>query len=421
MNPVKKVAIIGGSFWGNRGAAAMLETTIGKICEKNPETLFSIFTPYPKIDPELVNRKDFQFYDSKPLGLIKLNFLAILYWLMTKFGLQIQPWSCLKSIKDATVLLDIGGITFADGRLVFLPYNILTILPALIFSVPVIKLSQAAGSFKNPIIRVLARYFLPKCDFTFARGEQTLSFLKQLGLNEDKVTLAMDATFVYEPSFCLTNENDTATQQIVEQLVDFRNQKQTIIGISPSVLVMDKMTSNQTDYIDYLIDIVRKLSFEKNVYFVIFPNASRERSKKKRNNDILVIEEMQFRSKQELPFSLYKNILWLTFDIDTKGINSIVNELDLLITSRFHAMVFGLRLAIPTLVIGWSHKYLEVMKFFDQEKYVFDYGDANQSIDMLIREIINENQTIRSQIRNRLTEATALSQIQFNYLERYLV
>ncbi len=54
----------------------------------------------------------------------------------------------------------------------------------------------------------------------------------------------------------------------------------SIIGFSPSILVLEKMTDKDTDYLDYLIDMIKKASFEKNVHFVVFPNASREKSKK---------------------------------------------------------------------------------------------------------------------------------------------
>lgn len=417
---LKKVAIIGGSFWGNRGAAAMLETTIAKVREINPGAIFTIFSPYPEIDNSLVQNENFTFVDSKPLALIRLNIKMIGIWLLSKIGLKLKPSDFLKSILDAQVLVDIGGITFADGRLIFLPYNILTILPALLFKIPVVKLSQAAGSFKNPIIRFCAKYFLPKCDFIFARGEKTLDFLQELGLSENKVSMAMDATFVFHKDYCLTNENNYSIQQIYDGLLSKKSQGIPLIGISPSILVMGKMSSKDADYVHYLVEMIRKTSFQQDVHFVVFPNASREKSKKKRNNDIHAIEEMQNRAKLELPLSIYNKITWMTFDIDTKGINEIVSILDLLITSRFHAMVFGLRLAIPTIVIGWSHKYHEVMKFFGLEDFVFDYKDPNQSLDELILEVIKNNETFRSQIKQHLPDARNLSQTQFDYLKRFL-
>ena len=42
--------------------------------------------------------------------------------------------------------------------------------------------------------------------------------------------------------------------------------------------------------------------------------------------------------------------------------------------SRFHAMVGTLAIGVPVAVVGWSHKYLEVMKQFGLEEFVFDYS-----------------------------------------------
>lgn len=416
----KNVAIIGGSFWGNRGAAAMLETTIGKVREINPNANFSIFTPYPKIDQSLVGEEIFSFLDSKPLALIILNLKSIWYWLITKIGMNITPSDNIKTILQAQVFLDIGGITFADGRVAFLPYNILTILPAMLFNIPVVKLSQAAGSFNNPIIRFFAKFFLPKCDYVFARGAKTLDFLHVLGLSKDKVDLAMDIAFLYDEKYCKTNENDYSIQQIYELLLTKRDNAIPVIGISPSILVLEKMSSNDTDYAKYLVDIIKKTSFDHDVHFVVFPNASREKSKKKRNNDIIAIEEIQSCAKLELPLAIYNKITWMNFDVDTKGIEKIISNLDLLITSRFHAMVFGLKLAIPTIVIGWSHKYHEVMNFFHQEAFVFDYKDPNQSIEEIISEILSNNTLYRTQIMEVLPKAKQLSQKQFDYLNRFV-
>ncbi|MAT43062.1 MAG: hypothetical protein CL609_12015 [Anaerolineaceae bacterium] len=416
----QKVTIIGGSIWGNRGAAAMLETTIGKIRESSSNVEFFIFTPYPSVDKSLTMDTTFTFFDSRPKSLILLNIKAVWFWFLKKIRLQIHPSGELKAIIESRQLLDIGGITFSDGRLIFLPYNILTILPALLFNVPVIKLSQAAGPFHNPIIRIFAKIFLSKCTFIFARGEKTLEFLSGLGLDKNQVSLAMDATFVFDEKYCLTKENTIAVNQVCESL-DIRKKEGTrLIGISPSILVKDKMQSKNSNYLKILIETIKKSSYQQDLHFLVFPNASREKSKKKRNNDILVIEEMRNLAEIDLPKSIYDRITWMPFDIDTRGIGELVKRLDILISSRFHAMVFGLRLGIPTLVIGWGHKYLEVMKVFHQESCVFDYQETGRDLVKLIHEMLEKNEKIRSEISQELLTVQALSQKQFDYLKRFL-
>ncbi|MDP3445166.1 MAG: hypothetical protein Q8T08_20085, partial [Ignavibacteria bacterium] len=136
MNSSKKIAIIGGSIWGNRGASAMLETTIAKVKQINPKTTFVIYTPYPVKDQILTNKADLEFYDSRPIAVVKDFLQVFIHQFLAK---KTTLTGSIKSLSDCKILLDIGGITFSDGRLIFLPYNVLTILPALMLKIPVIK------------------------------------------------------------------------------------------------------------------------------------------------------------------------------------------------------------------------------------------------------------------------------------------
>ena len=45
------------------------------------------------------------------------------------------------------------------------------------------------------------------------------------------------------------------------------------------------------------------------------------------------------------------------------------------LASRFHAMVSGLAAGVPTLLVGWSHKYVEVLDMFGLSSYQMDYAD----------------------------------------------
>ena len=95
------------------------------------------------------------------------------------------------------ILLDIGGITFSDGRAMQLLYNVFTIWPAMLLHVPVIKLSQAMGPFNTTLNRKLAAHFLPKCHKIFTRGSMTDSYTKQL-IGTNNTEQAADIAFLYD-------------------------------------------------------------------------------------------------------------------------------------------------------------------------------------------------------------------------------
>ena len=52
-----------------------------------------------------------------------------------------------RQLARSQVLLDVFGVSYSDGRERFLPFNVLCNWPAMMFRVPVVKLSHAAARF----------------------------------------------------------------------------------------------------------------------------------------------------------------------------------------------------------------------------------------------------------------------------------
>jgi polysaccharide pyruvyl transferase WcaK-like protein len=310
--------------------------------------------------------------------------------------------------------LDIGGITFADGRLKFLPYNILTIWPSLIYQVPVVKLSQAAGSFLNPLLRVVARYFLSRCEHIFARGEKTLEYLRDLGIEDDRVTLAPDIAFCFQPVYCLTQENELAVEQLCSRLDELISQGQKILCISPSVLVSDKMRSNRDSYNALMLEIIKKSDYENQIYLFV-PNATREGSSKTRNNDLHVIKGLRDQAELELPARIYKKMVWVEYDLSSSGVERLIQRANIVIASRFHTMVAALRSLKPALIIGWGHKYKEVMKRFGQEEFVFDYKLDSNDIVNKIAALLEQEGAAALQIAETFEMERSASLVQFDH------
>lgn len=419
VNTTKNIAIIGGSLWGNRGAAAMLETTIHKIRESVSDANLFVFTPYPEKDQALAIDPDLTFYDSRPFAVVRYFLIAVWSWTRGLFGIDTKLSGAAAALTGSDLLLDIGGITFADGRLIFLPYNVLTIWPSLLHNVPVVKLSQAAGSFRNPILRVAAKYFLPRCEHFFARGEKTMGYLKGLGLDDKHLTLAADIAFCYRQEYCLTREN----VQAVNQLTRFLDHKigigQKVICFSPSVLVSEKMKSTQNSYADLVLAAIRNGDYQKETYLFV-PNATREGSKKTRNNDLQVIKELRDQAELELPSRIYKKIIWIDYDLSTRGVDELIKRANIVVASRFHTMVAALRSFKPTLIIGWGHKYKEVMERFGQGEFVFSYN-VNKDIMLQRLTLLKEREeTSVSKLMNAFEIEHNAAEIQFDYLEGLL-
>lgn len=208
---MSKIAVIGSTLTGNKGAAAMLESSIQTL---GSDKEFFLFTYQSVKEEEKHNTyKNLKIVRADALFLgVVINSLALFYKIFPFLrNFIIKHSISIKTLVDAEVLLDQGGITFVDGREKFLLYNIASILPALMIGTPVVKCSQALGPFNNPINKFFARIFLPKMKVIVSRGSITRKYLDQLEL---KNTLeGADYAFLLE----LTNQEKKAAKQYLKK------------------------------------------------------------------------------------------------------------------------------------------------------------------------------------------------------------
>ncbi|MCD6577154.1 MAG: polysaccharide pyruvyl transferase family protein [Anaerolineaceae bacterium] len=415
------IAIIGGTIWGNRGAESMLTTTIGMINRIFPGAHFIIFSYYPVMDRQLVRDERITILSGKPISLATRHFIgAMIRAAMRLVGAKLPEGKFFKiarALSISDVLLDIGGITFSDGREKFLPFNILTIWPAMLLGVPVVKMAQAVGPFRKLINRFFAKIFLKRCCYIFARGEKTEAYLKDLKYPKEKTSTSADIAFLYKPEFSLTSENENTANTLVEKLKNVRAAGKSVVVLSPSVLVEKQSRQIGLDYIGVFLDAVNTLGTAA-YHFVVVPNATREGSEKVHNNDLLVINAMKNRASEAL--LSVELIDWVDYDVNTAGIRRIIQQADVLVTSRYHAMIAGLCLSVPTLVIGWSHKYRETMAYFGLAEYALDFSRDDVHIAISIIDMLNKKQDIKTKIKKSLPVVRRMSELQFKYITQVL-
>jgi colanic acid/amylovoran biosynthesis protein len=416
------VAVIGATIWGNRGAEAMLVTSIGQVREMHPDTQFVIFSYLPKRDRSLINDKAIRVYDARPLALVLKYFpAAMLCWLFALIRIRLPDFVLPKAIRDlrqSDMLLDISGISFADKRIKFLPFNILNIWPAFLLRVPVVKLAQAVGPFNNPLNRWCSRLFLARCHHIYARGKATAAHLTQLGLAQAKWTLAPDIAFLYKQEYSLSDENDDLVNQLLEELTALRSKDRMIIGLVPSSLVYQQMGKLGRDYVLQFLKLIRDLDTD--YHYVVLPNATREGSTKTRNNDLAVIDLLEMRAERELPAEAIQRLHFVNYDINTASSRKIIEDCDLIVTSRFHGMISGLCLRVPVVVIGWSHKYKEILDEFDMGHLALDFANPELDASQLAYDAIENRLQLGKQITDNLPSVRTAAEQQFVNLQSLL-
>jgi colanic acid/amylovoran biosynthesis protein len=108
-------------------------------------------------------------------------------------------------------------------------------------------------------------------------------------------------------------------------------------------------------------------------------------------------------------------------DLNTASLRRIMAFGNFLVASRFHAMIAGLGLGIPTLVLGWGHKYRELLTQFDCADMAIDFSEIEFApLVERIDDLIARAEELSSKISGRQPEVLASSSRQFDWLTEFI-
>ncbi len=418
-----EISIIGPTISGNRGAEAMLTTVVGRVRERDPNARVNIYSYYPAADKKLNRDVNVRVFSAAPKHLVGALFpLSLLYALLRSvrftWFLDWFPGS-IRRLANSDALVDLAGVAFIDGREKFIPFNVLTILPAMLLKTPVIKFSQAIGPCNHLATRFFAGLLLPRCLKIFARGRRTLDHLKRLGLSDAIVDHAADAAFCHAPGYSLSRENDAYVHDMKKKIARLGESGKPLIALCPSAIIAERARNEKWNYSAFVCELVSGL-LEKNFAVLLFPNAVNEANGEKlRNNDLPVIEDV---IRYLAAFNVNTDdLLFINRDVNYESIKEMVAFCDVAVASRFHAMIAALSLEKPVFVLGWGHKYFEVMEAFGLEGCVVDYKKNDiQRILEKVETLVREKQELQRIIQNHLPEMKKQSLKQFEYLYKVL-
>lgn len=414
------IAIVGATLSGNRGAEAMLVTTIGRVREFLPDARFVILSYYPNADSRLCEDPHVDIVDATPLALVVRFFPAAVAerasrWMglrLPRAGIPHGP----RELRECCVLLDLSGVSYCDGREKFLPFNLLNNWPAMLFGVPVVKLSQAMGSFHNPLVKHAARFTLHRCARVFARGQSTFAMCKELGLT-DNLGLASDVVFLLKTEYALRRGQASQRERFLERARSLRNEKGTVAIVVSSV-VYQKAMSRGADYAGTIAIACRHLLAEGWAVLAL-PNAVRADSEQLHNNDLPVLRRVRAALGAE---ACHQGLMIVDEDVDGILLHSLIGCADAVVASRFHAMISALSWGRPVMVIGWGHKYKEVLSEFGSENWAIDESQmAPQLLCDRLDAFLAERERIAVRIGANLERVKRQSQEQFDWLRAFFL
>ena len=401
----RRVAIIGAALSANKGAAAMVETVVSRLPDTLGECRFDLLTTYPVDDAAHVPvGAPVQVTGLEPLRLALVEFPVACLVLVCRVLHLPTGWvrarGC-RSILRSSVVVDVAGISFVDGRgIPITVYNaLMTGLPILL-GVPVVKAAQALGPFRTRLNRTLARIVLPRTAAICARGERTRDHLADLGL--ENVVEVADLAFSLDDSGGLPDGARDALAHV----------DGGYLVVMPSAVVRGIRESNGADYVDEVATLVRRLRRATGLAVVIAPHSYRAGRPEDRMNDGPVCREVVARIADD-PL-----VVGLDMDLSAGQLRALIAGSRLLVTSRFHAMISGLATCTPTIVVGWSHKYREVLADFGMEEMGMDstvLTDPDRIVS-LVADCLADRESIAGRIGAALPAVQAKSSRNFDVI-----
>jgi len=354
-----KVAVIGAAVSANKGAASMVYGLVDGLTDADIAVDLSLLTTYKADDEAVLAALDgrpfamdvpVRVIDASPASLLLAFVLALPIRLLDRFSIPLGPLLAhplIRAVRRSDVTVDLAGIAFADGRgIALLGYNVVMSLFPYLAGGTVVKASQALGPFDGRLTRMAARIVLPRMAVICARGASTRRHLDGLGLTNvvDAADIAFLMRHVELPDDVLSVFPPPGTDAA------------PVVAVLPSSVVDAYAASAGIDHVGTIATMIDELS-ERAVSIVVAPHSFRRSGERGRMNDGPIVEDVEHR--------VTGSAVFINRDLDPRELRAIIERSDVAVTGRFHAMVSALEVGTPPVVIGWSHKYGEVLDQFD--------------------------------------------------------
>ncbi|WP_454043151.1 polysaccharide pyruvyl transferase family protein [Cellulosimicrobium sp. Marseille-Q8652] len=396
-----RIAIIGSAFSGNKGASAMLESSVQHLSARDEDARFVLLSMYPDSDRRLNPFRNLQVLRADPIRLgVLINGAALLHRLLPPLRGAIRARVPeVRALAESDVLLDEGGITFVDGRGKFLVYNVASILPALLVGTPVVKVAQAMGPFEEPLNRAAAKALLPRVAAIVSRGAITHEHLLGLGLRN--VHAGADLAFTLQ-----VGEEDVRAAEAAADTSFFESGD--VVGFSPSAVLAKAAAGRGEDYVTEVVGQIDHITQTLGRKVFLVAHSARSHTDKAHNNDLPLCREIAARVASP------DKVLFVDDELSSQSLRHLISLCDVFVASRFHAMVSSLATTVPTLVVGWSHKYREVLDMFGQSRFAVGHQElTDETFRTLLDDLVAHRAELHEEIAEALVtvQAKALEQV----------
>jgi len=319
--------------------------------------------------------------------------LSLISALFIKMGLKpIYRGEVLKRMKDCDLVISCSDENFKESASL-LPTSFywiatwwsilfertLEILMAKFFNRPVIMFPNSIGPFKTYVGRFLSKLALNRCDCLMLRDAISYKIAESLGINSTKI-LTADTALLLGKKTRLSRKRDT----------------EPLIGVSPGVYSHGLPADKVNEYIKEHAAALDMAAEKYDLSIVFLPHYISGFKFDDLGISKLIWQSMENRERATI---IQVN--------DVNEFKSLLEKVDMLISSKMHPAVLGVSSFVPTLCIAYDHKQWGLFNHLDMTEMVINIQEADRKTIFSKISLIWEN---RKEIKNLLQKKVPVLQ-----------
>ena len=227
-------------------------------------------------------------------------------------------------------------------------------------------------------------------DYIICRGQMSYEY----------TSLYMPKNNIYnlpDSAICLQGIDDFQVDEILRGLTLVPN---GYIALGPSFVMRDYFENDE--YVEMLAEIIAFLHRKCTLPILLVPH-SWKHSKKigvdSVNDDYSVCCEVKKKVGDKIQCMIVDH------EISARAFKSIIGHAYMAIGSRYHFLIASLSSGVPSMALGWSHKYKELFDEFGLADFVIEHHEmTSQRVVNIAGKLLEERESVYKMINDKLPD-----------------
>lgn len=361
-----RILLINTNCSWNKGSAAQVISTVDLIRKVLPNAVFTLFSDYyPELDQQACN-----LFKIKVVGCKRIKALSkhpVMSSLTRRFGYLIKSLLLLvfsrvglqvKSLLNEVILeyiksdfvIDLSGDSLSDYGCNNSIIPLLNDFIAVFLDKKIFVYSQSIGPFRK-LTKPLVRFYLNRVKVVVVREKESVKILKALGYKKS-IFLCPDVAFWLQPA-SFSRVKEILLIEGVDLAKSFR-----FVGVGTNLLLnVDNM------YLELMAKLIDDIIEKRHVHIILIPHVINPFE----YDDRAVAMGIKNLARNKSAITVIKG------DYLPGEIKGVIGQCELFIGTRMHTNIASASMCVPTIAVGWSHKYHGIMQSLQLGNYIFDF------------------------------------------------